>query len=318
MPDQLAIETTQLVKTFGSLVAVDEVDLTVPAGSVYGILGPNGAGKTTAIRILATLLRPDRGRACVLGHDVVSEADAVRSRISLTGQGASIDEDLTGIENLVLIGLLLGLSRAQARARAAELLDSFDLAPAGGRLVKSWSGGMRRRIDLAASIVARPDLLFLDEPSTGLDPRSRIHIWDVIRGLVGAGTTVLLTTQYLEEADQLADRVAVFDHGRVVAEGTPAALKAAAGAGVLRLRLADVGERERAKRLLVEALGTPVNVAADPKELTAAVPDPARAANAVASLTRSGISVDDFALSQPSLDEVFLALTTRPNSKEAP
>jgi ABC-2 type transport system ATP-binding protein len=316
MTDLLAVETTELVKRFGSLVAVDHVDLAVPAGSVYGVLGPNGAGKTTAIRILATLLRPDGGQARVLGHDVVLEGDAVRARISLAGQGASIDEELTGFENLVLIGRLLGLSRKRAKTRATELLEDFDLAAAGGRVVRSFSGGMRRRVDLAASIVARPDLLFLDEPSTGLDPRSRMHIWGVVRALVADGTTVVLTTQYLEEADQLADRVAVFDHGRVVAEGTPAELKAAAGAGVLRLRLADGGDRGRAERLLAETLDSPLRPTTDPRVLTASVSGAGRAAAAVASLTASGVLVDDFALGQPSFDEVFLAITAGPNDRE--
>jgi daunorubicin/doxorubicin transport system ATP-binding protein len=315
MADSLAVETTRLVKTFGPTTAVDEVDLAVPAGTVYGILGPNGAGKTTVIRILATLLRPSRGQARVFGHDVVLDADAVRTRISLTGQGASIDDELTGYENLVLLGRLIGFSRASAKARATQLLDTFDLADAAGRLVRSWSGGMRRRLDLAASIVTRPELLFLDEPTTGLDPRSRNQIWELVRALVAQGTTVLLTTQYLEEADHLADRVAVFDHGTVVAEGTPAQLKAAAGSGVLRLRLGERQEREPAERLLVDALGTPVHVGNDPKMLIAPVSEPDRAANAVALLARSGVAVTDFALDQPSLDEVFLALTGHPQQE---
>jgi daunorubicin/doxorubicin transport system ATP-binding protein len=315
--DTLAIETVHLGKAFGATTAVDEVDLAVPSGAVYGILGPNGAGKTTVIRILATLLRPSRGHARVLGHDVVDDAAEVRARISLTGQGASIDDELTGHENLVLLGRLVGFSRAAANARAELLLESFDLAGAAGRLVKSWSGGMRRRLDLAASIVTRPEVLFLDEPSTGLDPRSRNQIWDIVHMLVDEGTTVLLTTQYLEEADHLADRVAVFDRGRVVAEGAPSELKAAAGSGVLRLRLGAAQERDAAERLLVAALGAPVRADGDPRVLTASVAAPDRAAEALASLARSGVVVSEFALGQPSLDEVFLALTGHPQQESA-
>ena len=210
----LAIEATGLVKAFGEIRAVDGVDLAVRRGSVYGVLGPNGAGKTTTIRMLATLLRPDAGSARVLGHDIVSEGDAVRSLVSLTGQLASVDEDLTGRENLVLIGRLLGLKRADAKARADELLEAFGIADAAGRLVKHYSGGMRRRLDIAASIVVTPELMFLDEPTTGLDPRSRNQVWDIIRALAAEGTTILLCTQYLDEADQLADGIAVIDHGK--------------------------------------------------------------------------------------------------------
>jgi ABC-2 type transport system ATP-binding protein len=317
MSDAAAIETTQVVKAFGALIAVDRVDLSVPTGTIYAVLGPNGAGKTTLIRMLATLLRPDGGTARVLGHDVVRDADAVRGRISLTGQGASIDEQLTGFENLVLLGRLVGLSRPAARARAAQLLEGFDLADAGGRPVRTWSGGMRRRIDLAASFVALPDLLFLDEPTTGLDPRSRGQIWEIVRALVADGTTVLLTTQYLDEADHLADRVAVIDHGRVVAEGTPSELKTAAGSGVLRVRLGDARERDRAETLLTEQLRLQAAITTDPRVLTAPVTDPAVAADAVAALARSGVAIADFALGQPSLDEVFLALTGMPQREEA-
>jgi ABC-2 type transport system ATP-binding protein len=218
----LAIEADGLVKSFGDTRAVDGVDLAVPRGAVYGVLGPNGAGKTTTIRMLATLLRPDAGSARVLGHDIVSDADAVRGLVSLTGQLASVDEDLTGRENLILLGRLLGYSRSRSKERAAELLDAFGLADAASRQVKHYSGGMRRRLDIAASIVVTPELMFLDEPTTGLDPRSRNQVWDIIRALVGQGTTVLLCTQYLDEADQLAQRIAVIDHGRVIAEARPA------------------------------------------------------------------------------------------------
>ena len=304
----LAIEATGLVKVFGETHAVDGVDLTVRRGSVYGVLGPNGAGKTTTIRILATLLRPDAGSARVLGHDVVKEPDAVRSAVSLTGQLASVDEDLTGRENLILIGRLLGLKRAAARARAAELLEAFGLAEAAVRLVKHYSGGMRRRLDLAASIVVTPELMFLDEPTTGLDPRSRNQVWGIIRVLVAEGTTILLCTQYLEEADQLADGIAVIDRGKVIAEGTPGQLKASVGSGSLHVRLLDPEQRPAAKLVLERELGG-VTLEPDSAALSASCSEADRAAEAVAELARSGVRVADFSLGQASLDEVFLALT---------
>ncbi|MEU1688481.1 ATP-binding cassette domain-containing protein [Micromonospora sp. NPDC005707] len=307
-----AIEVTGLVKTFGAARAVDGVDLVVPTGGVFGFLGPNGAGKTTTIRILATLLPPDGGAARVLGHDVVREADRVRERISLTGQFASIDEELTGSETLVILARLLGFDRTRAAGRADELLDAFGLAEAGGRTVKTYSGGMRRRLDIAASVIVTPDLLFLDEPTTGLDPRSRNQVWDTIRALTGEGTTVLLTTQYLDEADQLADRLAVIDHGRIIAEGTPAQLKASVGAGTVQVRVSDPARRPDAGRLLAEALGTTVQTGSDGDALSARVDDPGRASLALAGLARAGIDVTTFALGHPSLDEVFLALTGRP------
>ena len=307
----LAIHAEGLVRRFGATTAVDGVDLTVPTGAVYGLLGPNGAGKTTVIRMLATLLRPDSGTARVLGHDIVAEADAVRTLISLTGQSASIDEDLTGKENLLLLGRLLGYSRAQAKARATELLQAFGLAEAARRQAKTYSGGMRRRLDIAASIVVTPELLFLDEPTTGLDPRSRNQVWETIRALTAGGTTVLLTTQYLDEADQLADRIAVIDHGRVIAEGTPGQLKASVGSGALHVRLLDSEMRPKAESILSRALDTPVHLEPDPAALTAPVTDPKRAAEALTELSRSGVAVGAFSLGQPTLDEVFLALTGR-------
>jgi ABC-2 type transport system ATP-binding protein len=239
----LAIETAGLVKTFGETRAVDGVDLAVPTGTVYGVLGPNGAGKTTTVKMLATLLRPDGGEAHVFGHDIVREADEVRGRVSLTGQYASVDEDLTGAENLVLLARLLGHRKPAARTRAAQLLEAFGLTEAAGKQVKHYSGGMRRRIDIAASILNTPDLLFLDEPTTGLDPRSRNQVWDIVRAVVAQGTTVLLTTQYLDEADQLASRIAVIDRGKVIAEGTKGELKASVGAGSVHLRLRDPEQR---------------------------------------------------------------------------
>jgi ABC-2 type transport system ATP-binding protein len=312
MPPDLAIETIGLEKTFKSTRALNGLDLSVPAGGVYGVLGPNGAGKTTAIRILATLLRPTGGSAFVLGHDVASEGAAIRGRVSLTGQFASVDDDLTGTENLVFLARLLGYKGRDATDRANLLLDAFGLGDAAGRLVKTYSGGMRRRIDIAASIVVTPDLIFLDEPTSGLDPRSRNQVWDIIRALVAEGTTVLLTTQHLDEADELATRIALIDHGRVVAEGTPGELKASVGSGSIEVRLTDPGMRPDAQRLLEAALGVPVSPDADPAALSARNPQPELVGTALAELSRSGIAVTSFALGQPSLDEVFLALTGRP------
>jgi ABC-2 type transport system ATP-binding protein len=311
----LAIEASGLVKSFGETRAVDGVDLAVRTGSVYGVLGPNGAGKTTTIRMLATLLRPDAGTARVLGHDIVEEADEVRGLVSLTGQLASVDEDLTGRENLVLIARLLGLKSARAKARADELLEAFEIAEAAGRLVKNYSGGMRRRLDIAASIVVTPELMFLDEPTTGLDPRSRNYVWDIIRTMVAEGTTILLCTQYLDEADQLADGIAVIDHGKVIAEGTPGQLKASIGSGALHVRLLDPEQRPEAERILSRELES-VHLEPDPAALSAACADADRAARAVAELSQSGVGVADFSLGQPSLDEVFLALTGHPAEEE--
>jgi ABC-2 type transport system ATP-binding protein len=308
---ELAVKAAGLIKGFGDTRAVDGVDLTVPSGSVFGLLGPNGAGKTTTIRMLATLLRPDGGSARVLGHDVQEEPDAVRSRVSLTGQFASVDEDLTGRENLVLLARLLGHSRAQAKARAKELLNSFGLAEAADRLVKTYSGGMRRRLDVAASIVVTPDLLFLDEPTTGLDPHSRNQVWEIVRTLVARGTTVVLTTQYLDEADQLADRIAVIEHGKLIAEGTSGELKASTGSGTLRIRLRHPGDRDEAQRVLARVLGADVQPDSDPASLSARVSDPDAVGHALSELSRSDLAVTEFALGQPSLDEVFLALTGR-------
>jgi daunorubicin/doxorubicin transport system ATP-binding protein len=313
----LAIEASGLAKSFGEIQAVDGVDLAVRRGSVYGVLGPNGAGKTTTIRMLATLLRPDAGSARVLGHDVVSEDDAVRALVSLTGQLASVDEDLTGRENLILLGRLLGLKRDDAKGRATELLEAFGLGDAAGRLVKQYSGGMRRRLDIAASIVVTPEVMFLDEPTTGLDPRSRNQVWDIIRTLAGKGTTILLCTQYLDEADRLADGIAVIDHGKVIAEGTPAQLKKSVGSGALHVRLLDPEQRPEAERVLTRELGS-VHLEPDPAALTCQCPDADRAAEAIAELTRSGVPIAEFTMGQPSLDEVFLALTGRPAEDQTP
>jgi ABC-2 type transport system ATP-binding protein len=312
MSDPLAIETEALTKRFGDTHAVAGIDLRVERGTVFGVLGPNGAGKTTTIRMLATQLQPTSGRARVLGHDVLSEAEAVRRSVSLTGQFASVDEELTGRENLVLLGRVLGLSKAATSDRADELLDAFGLAEAGDRLASEYSGGMRRRLDIAASIVVTPELLFLDEPTTGLDPRSRNQVWEIVRVLVGEGTTVLLTTQHLEEADQLAERIAIIDRGQVIAEGTSGELKKLVGTGSLRVRLHDAAQRDEASRVLAAALDAPIVDGGDPTVLTARVADPDRVAHALSDLSHAGVALDEFSLGQPSLDEVFLTLTGHP------
>src|SRR5215218_5824302 len=310
--EEPAVVAEGLVYCFGDNVAVAGVDLKIAPGEIFGFLGPNGAGKTTTIRMLGTLLRPHTGTARIFGHDVVRESDAVRERVSLTGQFASVDEDLTGKENLVLIARLLGYSRKEAKRRAGELLGAFGLSGAPSRQAKIYSGGMRRRLDIAASIVVTPELLFFGEPTTGLDPRSRNQVWDIIRALASEGSTVLLTTQYLDEADQLADRIAVIDHGRVIAEGTPGELKNSVGSGVLRVRLRELEARPEAERVLSQTLGVAVETPSDPVALLARVSEPERVSQALAELSRAGITVTDFALGQPTLDEVFLALTGHP------
>jgi ABC-2 type transport system ATP-binding protein len=304
-----AIEAIGLRKAFGDARALNGVDLQIRKGSVYGLLGPNGAGKTTTIRILATLLKPDAGSATVLGHDVVREAGKVREKVSLTGQYASVDEDLTGTENLVLVGRLLGLGWSGARARAAELLEAFDLTEAAGRQVQTYSGGMRRRIDIAASLVAIPEVLFLDEPTTGLDPRSRNQVWELVRHIAAAGTTVLLTTQYLDEADRLAERLAVVDHGKVIAEGTSRELKALIGSNALHVRLVNPAQRTLAQEVVERVLGDAILPGKEPMELAARLESPAQAADVLGALARADVEVAEFSVGNPSLDEVFLALT---------
>ena len=307
-----AIQTAALVKRFGTTRAVDGIDLEIARASVYGLLGPNGAGKTTTIRVLATLLSPDGGSASVLGHDVVRESAKVRAKVSLTGQFASVDEDLTGYENLVLVARLFGFSWTDARRRATDLLDAFDLADAAGKQVRTYSGGMRRKLDIAASLVLTPELLFLDEPTTGLDPRSRNQVWDIVRAIAAEGTTVLLTTQYLEEADRLADRLAVIDHGRVIAEGTSRDLKSSVGGRTLHIRIASAERVAEAQALLERALGPGVHNGGDPQTLTARVDRDDALAQAMAALSGAGVGVSEFSLGQPSLDEVFFALTGKP------
>ncbi|NES14116.1 MULTISPECIES: ATP-binding cassette domain-containing protein [Micromonospora] len=302
-----AIRAEGLVRRFGATTALAGVDLAVPAGTVFGLLGPNGAGKTTAVRVLATLLAADEGHATVGGYDVRRDAHRVRQLIGLTGQYASVDENLTGTENLLLIGRLLGFSRADARARARQLLADFQLTDAAERAAKTYSGGMRRRLDLAASLVGRPKVLFLDEPTTGLDPRSRNELWDIVRGLVADGVTVLLTTQYLEEADQLAGEIAVVDHGRVIAQGTPEELKARTGGQVLAVRPTDPTDLPTVLAVAAEVTGATPEVA----QTTVSVPvnDPGVLPAVVRRLDAAEVAVAELALRGASLDEVFLHLT---------
>jgi oleandomycin transport system ATP-binding protein len=314
----LAIHAEGLAKTYGATRALSGVDLQVESGTVLGLLGPNGAGKTTAVRILATLLRPTAGHATVGGYDVVRQPQQVRQLIGLTGQYAAVDENLTGTENLSMLGRLLGMGKAEATRRAAELLERFDLAGAGGRVVKTYSGGMRRRLDLAASLVGRPPVLFLDEPTTGLDPRSRNGLWAVIRELVAEGTTLLLTTQYMEEADHLTSRIAVIDHGQVIADGTSDELKAKIGGQVLEVRPADPADVDRAAALLAGLTGNQASVDRDIGLISVPMPDPAWLMVAVRRLDEASIAVVDLELRRPSLDEVFLALTGRPAEAAPP
>jgi ABC-2 type transport system ATP-binding protein len=307
-----AIVARGLRKSFGDVVALDGVDLTVQAGTVFGLLGPNGAGKTTAVKVLTTLLSPDEGSAEVAGLDVARQPDELRSRIGLTGQYAAVDEYLTGRENLEMFGRLYNLPKPVARRRAEELLAQFDLADAGSRVVKTFSGGMRRRLDLAASLIFAPEVLFLDEPTTGLDPRGRLRMWDIIEELAAGGATILLTTQYMEEADRLADRIAVLDRGRVIAEGTADQLKAQIGGERLEVTVTDEGDLTRAVDVLRTHCGPDVHVEAERRH--AAVPvtaGPRSLAAAVRQLDAAGIHLDDLSLHRPTLDDVFLSLTGR-------
>lgn len=309
---EFAILTEGLAKSYGPVKALSGVDLQVSEATVLGLLGPNGAGKTTAVRILSTLLLPDAGRALVAGHDVVREPGAVRSQIGLTGQYAVVDENLTGRENLELVGRLLHMGRASARARADELLRAFELSDAGRRTVRTYSGGMRRRLDLAASLVGRPSVLFLDEPTTGLDPRSRVGLWNVIEQLVRAGTTILLTTQYLEEADRLANRIAVIDGGEVIAEGTSAELKDRMGEDVVEMRLVESARASEALALLTPLAVAEPRVETETGRLMIPVHHAGGTLTAVVRrLDAANLEVAELSLHRPSLDDVFLALTGR-------
>ncbi|HEU4540185.1 MAG TPA: ATP-binding cassette domain-containing protein [Jiangellaceae bacterium] len=305
-----AIRAEGLVKRFGETTALDGVDLRVQTGTVLGLLGPNGAGKTTAVRVLSTLIRPDAGRATVGGYDVLTEAHRVRQLIGLTGQYAAVDEMLTGAENLLLIGRLLGIPKADAKQRAAELLTQFDLTEAADRAAKTYSGGMRRRLDLAASLVGRPPLLYLDEPTTGLDPRARIELWNVIRGMVSGGVSVLLTTQYLDEADELADEITVIDHGRVIATGTPDELKAKTGSQSLAVRPEDESHVPIVRSVVGELANATPEI--DGTRITAPVSDPTLLPAVVRRLDEAGVVVTELTLRSATLNEVFLSLTGHP------
>ena len=304
-----AVHARGLVKKFGDLRAVDGIDLDVPRGMIFAILGPNGAGKTTLMRMLATLLHPDEGTATVMGHDLATVPHKVRGEIAMTGQFASLDEDLTGRENLILLSRLWGFRGKSARERADQLLETFDLAEAATKQVKDYSGGMRRRLDIAASLIVTPGVLFLDEPTTGLDPVARKSVWGMIRQLAGSGVTILLTTQYMDEADQLAARIAVIDHGKKIAEGTPRELKVATGSGFLHVAVADPARLDEAAKLLASHLGASVQRSAEGGSLAVVARTPKDANAALGALIDSGIELADFSMGSPSLEEVFFALT---------
>ncbi len=305
----LAVDAVGLVKTFGDLRAVDGVDLQVAPGEVFGVLGPNGAGKTTTLSMLATLLPIDGGSASIFGVDVAAHPHRIRQLLGVTGQYASVDENLTAAENLELFGRLLGLRRPRARRTASDLLERFGLGNAADRQIKNFSGGMRRRLDLAASLISRPPLIFLDEPTTGLDPRTRGQMWETIRELVAQGSTILLTTQYLDEADQLADRIAVIDAGRKVAEGTPEELKAGVGASTLHLRLTDREQTHLAAAVVERTLGETAVPTPEAGGLNVPLPDADRAADVLIALRQAELSITTATVRHPTLDEVFLALT---------
>lgn len=306
--NELAIEAKGLVKVFGDNKAVDGVDLSVPTGCIYGVLGPNGAGKTTVINMLATLLRPDGGSAKIFGHDVVKEAQIVRQLIGVTGQYASVDETLSATENLIIFSRLLGLNRTESRKKAAELLEEFSLTEASKRPLAKFSGGMRRRLDLAVSLIAQPPLIFLDEPTTGLDPRTRAQMWKNIHQLVSTGSTILLTTQYLDEADQLADQIAVIDHGHVVAEGSPDELKSSIGVAALQIKLTSSKDAPDTIRIIQNILKVNA-VSSDTSVITAPMADPEKITDLLLALRSEDIHLAEVSVQKPTLDEVFLNIT---------
>jgi ABC-2 type transport system ATP-binding protein len=317
MTGEVMIDARGLTKRFGDTIALAGLDLEVPRGTILGVLGPNGAGKTTAVRILTTLTLPDQGAARVAGYDVVAQPSEVQRRIGVTGQEATLDGMLSGRQNLVMVGRLGGLGRGEARRRAAELLEQFALTDAADRVLKGYSGGMRRRLDLAAGLLTRPPVLFLDEPTTGLDPTSRVRMWDVIRELVGAGTTLLLTTHYLDEADALADRIVVVDHGRAIAAGTARELKAQAGGARVEVTLAE--PQLEARAALAPLVAGEVQISHDGRHLRAPVDGmPGLATSVVRALDGAGVAVDDVQVHPPSLDDVFFALTGHPTDLVEP
>jgi len=312
----IAVEVHGLVKHFGDNRAVDGIDLQIPTGTVYGVLGPNGAGKTTALRILSTLMKPDKGSAKIFGHDILTEGQIVRQLIGLTGQYASVDEKLSANENLYIFSRLLGFSRSDSRKKTKELLEEFGLMEAATRPLAKFSGGMRRRLDLAASLISKPPLIFLDEPTTGLDPRTRIQMWNTIRSLVSDGSTVILTTQYLDEADQLADHIAVIDRGKVIAQGTPTQLKASVGAATLELKLIDKTEYEIAKTVIQSLLLVEGHFSSE-GILTAPLSDPELITDVLLALRNRNIQLSEVSVKTPTLDEVFLAITGHETEKVA-
>lgn len=313
MQEEYAIEVQNLTKKFGDKKAVNNVSLKVKKGEVFGLLGPNGAGKTTTLKLITTLLKLDGGSVHIFGHDISKESQLVRSMFGLTGQYASVDEDLSGRQNLMLFSRLNGLSRSEAKKRAYELLEEFSLVDAADKAIKDFSGGMRRRLDLAVSLIASPKLIFLDEPTTGLDPRTRTQMWDTIRNLVKNGSTIVLTTQYLEEADELADRIGVIDNGHLVSIGTPSELKKSVGNSSLKLQLINEADLSQTQTIIAENLGAKVTKHDESKELTAQLDDPNKVVNVLDQLKENNIKIANISVQEPSMDDVFFALTGSKN-----
>ncbi|MBU7562239.1 ATP-binding cassette domain-containing protein [Weissella cibaria] len=311
MTEEYAVEINELTKTFGQQTAVDQVSFNIKRGEVFGLLGPNGAGKTTTLRMMTTLLQPTSGDIKIFGHDVKTESQTVRSLFGLTGQYASVDEDISARENLMIFSRLTGLSRQEAKVRTTELLEEFSLVNSADKAISNFSGGMRRRLDLAVSLITRPALIFLDEPTTGLDPRTRTQMWDTIRQLVAAGSTIVLTTQYLEEADELADRIAVIDHGKLVSIGTPAELKAQVGGAKLRVEVADDAQAEQARGVMADTLPATPQVTRNVVEV--AIDDINTVAGVLQAITAAGVTMTNMSVEQPSMDDVFFALTVGKN-----